>query len=116
MRNASKKRLALTLRFLATGKFLFIEYQFWIISYINDEVCKIIVTVLAGTYLKFPSCQDYWRNIKKKFKKKWNFPHCISATDSKHSEIIGHGIGSQYYNYKGTSSIVLLVPVGSNYG
>ena len=66
-----KQRLALTLRFLATGgSFRSLEYQFWIsiktISYIIDEVCKAIVTVLAGTYLKFPSYQADWDNIKKK--------------------------------------------------
>ena len=68
-----KQRLALTLRFLATGEsFRTLEYQFRssrkAISYIIDEVCKAIVTVLAGTYLKFPSCQEVWKNIEKKFK------------------------------------------------
>ena len=116
-----KQRLALTLRFLATGEsFRSLEYQFRIsrkaISYIiTDEVCKAIVTVLAGTYLKFPSCQEDWKNIEKNFKEKWNFSHCIGAVDSKHIEIIGCGMGSQYYNYKGTKWIVLLVVAGSNY-
>ena len=109
-----KQRLALTLRFLATGEsFRSLEYQFRIsrkaISYIiTDEVCKVIVTVLAGTYLKFPSCQKDWKNIE-------NFSHCIGTVDSKHIEINGCGMGSQYYNYKGTNSIVLLVVAGSNY-
>ena len=71
MRNAiwPKQRLALTLRFLATGESIrSLEYQFLIIrkaiSYIIDEVCRAI-EVLAGTYLKCPSCQEDWRNIEK---------------------------------------------------
>ena len=95
------------------------EYQFRIIGkailYIIDEVCKAIVTVLAGTYLKFPSCYEDWKNTEKKFIEKLNFPHCIDAVDGKHIEIIGCGIGSQYYNYKCKNSIVLLVVAGTNY-
>ena len=71
--------------------------------------------MLAGTYLKFLSCQEGWKNIEKNFKEKWDFPHCINAVDGRHIEIIGCGMGSQYYNYKGTNSIVLLVVAGSNY-
>ena len=56
-----KQRLVLTLRFLATGEsFRSLEYRSRItrkvVFYIIDEVCKAIVTVLAGTCLKFPSC------------------------------------------------------------
>ena len=56
-----EQRLVLTLRFLATGEsFHSLEYRFRITRkvffYIIDEVCKAIVTVLAGTCLKFPSC------------------------------------------------------------
>ena len=65
-----KERLVLTLRFLASGaSFRSLEYQFRVnrktISYIIDETCKAIVTVLAGTYLKFPSYQEDLRNIEK---------------------------------------------------
>ena len=96
---------------LQQKSFRSLEYQFRIsrkaISYIIDEICKAIATLLAGTYLKFSSCQDVWRNIEKKFLEKWSFRH------GKHIEIIGCGIGSQYYNCKSTNSIVLLA--GSNY-
>ena len=85
------------------------------ISYFIDEVCKAIVTVLAWTYLKFPSYQEGWKNIEKKFQDKWNFPQCIGYVDGKHIEIIGCGMRLQYDKYKGTNSIVLLVVVGSNY-
>ena len=107
-----KQRIALTLRFLATKKsFRSMEYQFRIsrkaISYIIDEVCKAIATVLAGTYLKFSSCQEVWRTIEKSFIEKWSFPH------GKHIEIIGCGMGSQCYNCKSKLNCFL---AGSNYG
>ena len=89
-----KERLVLTLRFLASGEsFHSLEYQSRVsrktISCIIDETCKAIVTVLAGTYLKFPSHQEDLRNIEKTFKEKCNFPHCIGTVDGKHIEIIG---------------------------
>ena len=113
-RICSKQILSLTFRFLATGEsFCLLEYQFRIsrkaFFYIIDEVCRAIVTMLAGTYIKFPSYQEDLKNIEK------NFPHCIGAVDGKHIEIIGCGMGSQYYNYKGTNSIVFSVVAVSNY-
>ena len=64
--------------------------------------------------LKFPSCQEDWENIKKNSKRNGTFPHCIGAVDCKHIEIIGCGMGSQYYNYQDTNSIFSLVVAGSN--
>ena len=89
-----KQGFVLTLRFLASrASFRSLEYQFRVsrktICYIINETCKVIVTVLAGTYLKFPSHQEDLRNIEKTFKEKWNFPHCIGTVDGKHIEIIG---------------------------
>ena len=53
--------------------------------------------------------------IEKIFDKKWNFPHCIGAVDGKHITIMGCGMGSQYYNYKGTNSMILMIVAGGNY-
>ena len=39
----------------------------------------------------------------------------MGVVDGKHIDIIGCGMGSQYYNYKGTSSIIFLVVAGSKY-
>ena len=48
-------------------------------------------------------------------KTKWDSPHCMNAVDGKHIDIIGCGMVSQYYHWKGTNSIVHLLVDGSSY-
>ena len=86
-----------------------------VISYTIDEVCKAVVTFLAGTYLKFRSCQKDQGSIKKNFKEKRSFPQCVGVVHDKHIGIIECGMGSQCYSYKDTNSIILLLVAGSNY-
>ena len=114
---SASERVALTLRFLATGEsFSSLEYQFRIskraILYIVFEVCGAIYSEMGDSCLAFPSSTDDWRAIEKCFRDKWNFPHCIGALDGKHIVMQACGCGSYYYNYKGTHSIVLMVLAG----
>ena len=58
-----KARLALTLRFLATGEtYRSLCFQFRLsraaISYIINNACKAMVTHLGKTYLKLPSTAE----------------------------------------------------------
>lgn len=84
---SASKRVALTLKFLATGEsFSSSEYQFPIsrraIVYIVFEVCRAIYSDMEDSCLAFPSSTDDWRAIEKGFRDKWNFPHCICALDA----------------------------------
>lgn len=64
-----------------------------------------------------PKNSSDWKNISLEFNEKWNFPNCLGAIDGKHV-VIQCPVGSEteYYNYKGTFSIVLMAVVNANYG
>ena len=116
-----KARLAVTLRFLATGEtFRSLSFQFRIskaaISYIVMEVCTAIFKNMAGQFLRTPETADEWKEIGRKFEIRWQFPHCIGAIDGKHLVIQPPpGAGSKFYNYKKTHSVVLMAVVGPDY-
>ena len=117
---SSSERLALTLRFLATGEtFRSLEFQFRVsrtaISYIVLEVCQAILSELGALCLQFPSTVEEWKVIENKFSERWNFPHCVGALDGKHVVMQACGQGSLFYNYKGSHSIVLMVLAGPSY-
>ncbi|PFX24863.1 putative nuclease HARBI1 [Stylophora pistillata] len=114
------ERLALTLRFLATVEtFRSLEFQFRVsrtaISYIVLEVCQAILSELGASCLQFPSTVEEWKATENKFSERWNFPHCAGALDGKHVVMQACGQYSQFYNYKGSHSIVLMVLAGPSY-
>ena len=115
------ERLALTLRFLATGKsFHSLHFQFRIsrraVSYIVFEVCQAIHDVLGPAHLKVPSTTEEWTKIGNKFEERWNFPNCLGAIDGKHIVIQPPaGAGSHFFNYKHSHSVVLMAVAGPNY-
>ena len=85
----SDERLALTLRFLATGEsFQSLSFQFRIslnaVSYIVKGCCKAIVEKMVSDNLKVPSSEAEWLEISEKFEERWNFPHALGAIDGKH--------------------------------
>lgn len=67
-------------------------------------------------FLQLPRTEEEWKNIAVDFERQWNFPHCLGAMDGKHVTIVApNGRGSEFYNYKGTHSMVLLAIVNANY-
>ena len=112
-----KERLALTIRFLATGEtYRSLSYQFRIstrsISYIIKEVCEAIIKNMRNIYLKVPTSPEEWLTVAEKFESRWQFPNCIGAIDGKHIAMQPPGnSGSYYYNYKHTFSSTALFEV-----
>lgn len=63
-----------------------------------------------------PNTSDNWKQVAEQFDAKWNFPHCLGSLDGKH--IVTQSpmnSGSEFYNYKGTFSVVLMALVDANY-
>lgn len=63
-----------------------------------------------------PNTEEEWKTIEAGFNTKWNFPTCYGSIDGKHVEIRApSNSGSEFFNYKKTSSIILLAIVDHNY-
>ncbi|RVE45037.1 hypothetical protein evm_010316 [Chilo suppressalis] len=113
-------KLAVTLRFLATGDSYESLMYFSKISkssIYNDisEVCVAINEALQD-YAKTPSTEEEWLSIAQEFNEKWIFPNCIGAVDGKHCVIQAPiKSGSDFFNYKSTFSVVLMAIVDANY-
>lgn len=63
-----------------------------------------------------PTTSQDWQNISNEFSSKWNFPNCVGAIDGKHIIIQSPmNSGSEFINYKGTFSVVLMALVDADY-
>lgn len=66
--------------------------------------------------LQLPSKKEDWIKVAQRFHEIWNHPNCIGALDGKHVAINSPiNSGSQYYNYKGFHSIVLMALCDADY-
>lgn len=115
------KRLALTLRFLASGESqISLSFSFRIglktVSQIISETCAAIYTCLLETYMSALKREDDWKRIADDFDNLWQLPHVVGAIDGKHVQIEAPSLsGSLYHNYKGFFSIVLLAICDAKY-
>ena len=117
----ASERLALTIRFLATGEtFQSLSFQFRIgkatVSGIVTEMCDAIYAVLGKDFLQTPKQTEKWAEIAELFNSRWNIPNNIGAIDGKRILIQkpSHA-GSHYHDYKGNESIIALVVSGPDY-
>jgi len=114
-------RLAVTLRFLATGdNYHSLMYGFRVahntISGIVVSVCQAIIDVLEAEVIKTPTEPQEWLEVAEQFKTRWQFPHALGALDGKHIAIRKPpNSGSSFFNYKGFYSIVLMALVDADY-
>lgn len=117
------ERLALTLRYLASGdspQSLSFSYRIGLttVHKIIGEVTEAFwSTLFKKGYIKAPESSFEWEKVAEEFKKRWNFPHlCCGAMDGKHIRMqTPPSAGSRYFNYKLWHSIVLLAVVSADY-
>ncbi|KAK3724687.1 hypothetical protein RRG08_041168 [Elysia crispata] len=108
-----EERLIITLRYLASGEnHMSLSFHFRAgvstVRGIIKETCQVLWTVLQSEVMPMPDKQQ-WLNIAADFGTRFDFPHCLGATDGKHIRIKKpNNSGSKFYNYKGFFSIVLL--------
>ncbi|XP_053615430.1 uncharacterized protein LOC128679719 [Plodia interpunctella] len=113
-------RLAVTLRYLATGdSYGSLSYTFrvskQVICHTIPKVCQELIKAL-NSFVKTPTNVNEWKEKSRNFEILWNFPHCIGAIDGKHVLLEAPpNSGSDYYNYKENYSLVLLAIVDAEY-
>ena len=116
-----EERLAVTLRFLASGESqqsLSFSYRIGrsTLSGILKQTCDVMYSCLSELYLSPPSSQTDWQMISTDFEEIWNLPHVVGAIDGKHVRIqCPNKTGSLYHNYKGFFSLVLLAICDARY-
>ena len=116
-----RERLAVTLRYLAMGdsqQTIAISYRIGksTVNKLMYGTCAVLWESLYPDYVRFPSTEEEWRTIARDFELFWNYPHCIGAIDSKHIVIKAlKNSDSDYFNYKGFHSVVLLAVLDARY-
>lgn len=123
MRDAipSGLRLAMTLRYLATGdSYKSLHYNFLVghstVGRIILNTCEAIIAEYQEEVMSCPSSPEEWLEVADGYATRWNFQNCLGALDGKHVALkCPPGSGSEYYNYKGFFSIVLMALVDAHY-
>ena len=114
-------KLSITLRYLASGdSYHSLMYGFRVphntISLMIKDVCEAIIEEYADEVIEAPTTEQEWRRTTDKFSRRWQFHHCLGALDGKHIAIqCPRKAGSEFYNYKGFHSIILMALVDGDY-
>ncbi|XP_039284058.1 protein ALP1-like [Nilaparvata lugens] len=117
---SASEKLALTLRYLATGEsyrslaFAYRIHYSWISKAIS-KCLESIVKKFLHVVMPEPT-EEQFKKISADFERLWNYPMCCGAIDGKHIRIVcPPKSGSLYFNYKGFFSVVLLAIVDAQY-
>lgn len=71
---------------------------------------------LINEMFQIPASHEEWNVIERGFHSRWNFPGVYGAIDGKHVMIRAPpDCGSDFFNYKGSNSIILLAVVDDDY-
>ena len=105
------------LRHLSTEEtYTSLQYQ-WLVTTttICKFVCKAILAEFQKEYLTCPTDSTDWKKVEK-FRTIWNVPHAVGTLDGKHIAMKKPKKSrSEYYNYKGFFSLLLLALVDTEY-
>ena len=114
-------KLAVTLRFLATGNsYTSLAFSFRTsksaISLFVPAVCKALIAAYKHRYLQCPRTPAEWDEVAQLFATRWNYHNCVGALDGKHIAIRKpNHAGTQYFNYKKFHSIILMALADAQY-
>ncbi|GFS11557.1 protein ANTAGONIST OF LIKE HETEROCHROMATIN PROTEIN 1 [Elysia marginata] len=106
--------------FLSTGEsFQSLAFRFRLghetVRVIVKETVQVIWRNLQPQEMPVPD-KEAWEQIANGFYERWQFPLCASAVDGKHVQLKAPAdSSSQYYNYKGHHSIVLMAICDSKF-
>ena len=115
------ERLAITLRFLATGdSYPSLQALFRVsvstICKLIPETCQALVETYTDELIVVPNTERGWKQVADRFAVRWNFHHTIGAVDGKHIRIKKPAKSKQEYrNYKTYNSIILLAVCDADY-
>ncbi|XP_050669933.1 uncharacterized protein LOC126968827 [Leptidea sinapis] len=116
----ARTKLQISLRYLATGdSFSSLESSYRVPkSSMSKFLPEVLDAIYEGLeeYIQIPKTTEEWISIERGYNNRWNFPGCCGALEGKHINIQQpEHTGSDFYNYKGYFSTVLLALVDSNY-
>ncbi|CAG4942688.1 unnamed protein product [Colias eurytheme] len=78
------------------------------------ETCQILWEVLQPEFMPRPNTEK-WLEVAQGFYTLWNLPNCVGSIDGKHIRIKKPAnSGSEYINYKGYFSVVLMAVVDAD--
>ncbi|CAN7982565.1 unnamed protein product, partial [Ixodes pacificus] len=126
---SAEERLDMTLHFLASGDSLrSLLYQYLVghsaVHSIVYSTCTALYNYLRQWYLVIIlffldivllKTSPEWRGVAQRFQEIWNYPHCLGAIGGKHINMFAPpNTGSDYFNYMGNFSLVLLAVVDAD--